>query len=138
MDMPDIKKRLKNGGDLHDMATWQLNFGSQRNVQRAYDGALLIGDAAGFINPLTGGGISNALTSAKLAAETIHQAFLKEEFSREALRIYEDFCKKQLWPTMRQSYWLQRTLEFLPFVTDWICRRAQHDSAFAQTFMTKL
>lgn len=138
MDMPDIEKRLKNGGDLRDVATWQLNFGSQKNVQRAYDGALLVGDAAGFINPLTGGGISNALTSAKLAAETIHQAFLKEDFSRQALRIYEDFCKQQFWSGMRQSYWLQRTLEFVPFITDWICRRAQHDSAFAQTFMTKL
>lgn len=138
MEMPEIKKRLRNGGEIHDVATWQLNFGSQKNVQRAYDGAVLVGDAAGFINPLTGGGISNALTSARFAVETVHQAFLQEDFSRRVLSAYEDFCNEQLWPTMRRSYWLQRTMEFLPFVMDWICKRAQHNSQFARTFMTKL
>lgn len=138
MEMPDIKKRLKRGGQIHGLATWQLNFGSQKDVQRAYDGALLIGDAAGFINPLTGGGISNAVISARLAAETVHQAFLKEDFSVETLRVYDEFCKQELWRGLRRSYYLQRALELTPFVVDWLVRRAQKDSEFAQIFMTKL
>ncbi len=55
LEMPAIRERLKHGGVLRDVATWQLNFGSQRNLQHVYDGAVLVGDAAGFINPLTGG-----------------------------------------------------------------------------------
>lgn len=138
LEMPDIKARLKKGGQVHDVATWQLNFGSQKNVRRAYDGALLIGDAAGFINPLTGGGISNALTSARLATETVHEAFLKQDFSRNTLGVYEEYCHEQLWPGLRRSYYLQRVMEFVPFVVDWLVKRAEHDNEFAQTFMTKL
>jgi flavin-dependent dehydrogenase len=138
MEMPEIKKRLKDGGRLHGVRTWQLNFGSQRNVKRAYDGALLVGDAAGFINPLTGGGISNAIMSARLATETIHEAFLKGDFSYETLRVYEDYCQSHFWHTLRRSYVLQRALEFIPSVVDWIVKRAHHNSEFAQTFMTKL
>lgn len=138
MEMPDIKKRLRNGGQVHDVATWQLNFGSQKNVQRAYDGALLVGDAAGFINPLTGGGISNALVSARLASETVHDAFLKGDFSRRTLKVYETYCDQEMWSSMRRSYLLQRTLGYFPFVADWLIGRMGQSSEFAQTFMTKL
>ena len=138
MEMPDIKKRLKNGGQVHGVATWQLNFGSQKNIRRAYDGALLVGDAAGFINPLTGGGISNAVISAWLATETVHQAFLKEDFSLNTLKVYEEYCEQQLWRGLRRSYYLQRVMEYAPFAVDWLVRRAQSSSEFAQIFMTKL
>ncbi len=138
MEMPDIKKRLKNGGQVHGVATWQLNFGSQKNIRRAYDGALLVGDAAGFINPLTGGGISNAVISAWLATETVHQAFLKEDFSLNTLKVYEEYCEQQLWRGLRRSYYLQRVMEYAPFAVDWLVKRAQSSSEFAQIFMTKL
>lgn len=138
MEMPDIKKRIRNGGKLHGVATWQLNFGSQKNIQRVFNGALLIGDAAGFINPLTGGGISNAVISARLAVETIHQAFLKEDFSADTLSVYEEYCKQELWRGLRRSYYLQRVMEITPFAVDWLVKRAQHNSEFAQIFMTKL
>lgn len=138
MEMPDIKKRLKNGGKLSGVATWQLNFGSQKDIQRVDDGAILIGDAAGFINPLTGGGISNAVISARLAVEVVHQAFLKEDFSVATLKVYEEYCKQELWRALRRSYYLQRVMEITPFAVDWLVKRAQHNSEFAQMFMTKL
>ncbi|MDT8304625.1 MAG: NAD(P)/FAD-dependent oxidoreductase [Anaerolineae bacterium] len=138
LDMPAIRPRLHVDAQVNDVATWQLNFGSQPHVQRAYDGAMLVGDAAGLINPLTGGGIANAITSAWLAAATAHQAFLKEDFTRESLRIYEDFCDRHIWPTMRRSYIIQRTLDLAPAIVDWIIKRAHSDNEFAQTFMTKL
>jgi geranylgeranyl reductase family protein len=138
LEMPEIKKRVKNGGQLRDVGTWQLNFGSQKNVQRAYAGALLVGDAAGLINPLTGGGISNAISSAWLAAETTHAAFLKGDFSHEAFHPYDEYCRTTFGPTMQRSYLLQRALEHLPFAVDWIVQQAQENSEFAQTFMTKL
>lgn len=138
LEMPAIRSRLRPGYAVHDVATWQLNFGSQRSIQRAYDGAMLIGDAAGLINPLTGGGIFNAIMSAWLAAATAHQAFLKEDFGRQSLRIYEDFCDRQIWPTMRRSYLIQRILDKVPAVVDWLIKRAHSDNEFARTFMTKL
>lgn len=137
LDMPAIRSRLRSDVAVNDIATWQLNFGSQP-VQRAYDGAMLIGDAAGLINPLTGGGIANAITSAWLAAATAHQAFLKEDFSHDSLRIYDDFCQRQIWPTMRRSYLIQRVLDKAPAIVDLIIKRAHSDNEFSQTFMTKL
>ena len=51
--LPDIEKRLKPGYALTGVKTWQLSFGSQ-SMQRAYSGALLVGDAARVLHPLAG------------------------------------------------------------------------------------
>jgi geranylgeranyl reductase family protein len=138
MAMPMIKKRLKNGGEVRDKATWQLNFGSQRKLQHAYDGALLTGDAAGFINPLTGGGIHNALISAKMAAEVIHECLSKGDVSRKALLVYEKLVHDEMWTGMRRSYFIQRWLLRFPRLVDFVIGRMTADSEFAKTFMSKL
>ncbi len=138
LDFPEIKKRLKKGGELRDMATWQLNFGSQKNMHHAFDGAILVGDAAGFINPLTGGGIHNALVSAKLAADTIHQSLKAGDTSRQNLKIYEQLCHDALWNNMKRSYQLQRWLMNFPFLIDFLIKRMGANSRLAKTFLTKL
>jgi len=53
-----------------------------------HGGVLLVGDAAGFYDPLTGEGIYTALRSAELAAEVIHGALARGDFSRAALTSY--------------------------------------------------
>lgn len=138
MEMPDIQKRLHNGAELHDVASWQLNLGSEKQVQRAYDGALLVGDAASFINPLTGGGIGNAVNSGWLAALVAHAAFLKDDFSRETLGVYDGYCDGYLWPPMHLAYLMQRAMEYFPSGVDWLARWAQHDNTFSRMFVTKL
>ncbi len=138
LSFPDIKKRLLNGGQLRDIATWQLNFGSQKHLQHTFDGAVLVGDAAGFINPLTGGGIHNAIISATLAAQTVAEAFSKEDTSRAALKIYEERCRQAMWRSMNRSYFLQRTLMQFPFMIDFLVKRMKENSLFAQTFLSKL
>jgi 2-polyprenyl-6-methoxyphenol hydroxylase-like FAD-dependent oxidoreductase len=40
---------------------------------RVLPGALLLGDAAGFVDPITGGGITQALLTAELLAEYLHR-----------------------------------------------------------------
>lgn len=138
LEMPDIKKRLKQGGKLRDVATWQLNFGSQKNLQHAYNGALLVGDAAGFINPLTGGGIHNALLSADFAAQTVDEAFKAGDTSRAGLQIYEERCHEAMWGGMNRSYRLQKWLMRFPFLIDFLVRWLKGDSQLAKIFLTKL
>jgi geranylgeranyl reductase family protein len=138
LEMPAIKKRLKHGGQLRDVATWQLNFGSQKKLQHVYDGALLVGDAAGLINPLTGGGIHNALISARLAAETAHEALAEGDTSFERLRVYADLCHQEMWDSMKRSYTMQRTFLYFPFLIDWLVIWGEENSQLAQTFLTKL
>jgi geranylgeranyl reductase family protein len=138
LEMPAIKKRLKSGNKLHDVATWQLNFGSQKGLQHSFNGALLVGDAAGFINPLTGGGIHNALVSAQLAADTAAAALTTEDFSRQNLQIYESLVHGELWGGMKRSYRLQKWLMNFPFLIDFLIRRLNENSVLARTFLTKL
>jgi geranylgeranyl reductase family protein len=136
--MPFIKPRLHEGYTLNNVATWQLNFGSQKNLQHAYDGALLVGDAAGLINPLTGGGIDNAIISGLLAAQTIDEAFKAGDTSREFLSIYEKRVHDEMWDGMRRAYYFQWTMGVAPFVVRWLIRRMSSDSSFAQAFLSKL
>jgi menaquinone-9 beta-reductase len=138
LTFPAIKKRLKNGGQLHDVAIWQLNFGSQKKLQHVYDGTILVGDAAGFINPLTGGGIHNSLISAKLAAQTIDEAFGKGDTSREGMKIYEQRCEKEMRDSMNRSYLMQKSFGHFPFIVDFLVKYMQENSQLAQTFLAKL
>ena len=136
--MPDIKRRLKNGGQLHDVATWQLNFGSQKHLQHTFDGALLVGDAAGFINPLTGGGIHNAIISARLASQTIHNALMQGDTSRENLKVYEKQVDAEMWDSMKRSYFIQRWVLKFPWLVDMLVTHVGENSSLAKTFLSKL
>ncbi len=136
--MPAIKKRLRPGWKLHDVATWQLNFGSQKNLQHVYDGAILVGDAAGFINPLTGGGIHNAIISAKLAARTVHEALQQGDVSRTNMQVYEQRVHEVLSSSMKRSYQIQRSLMRFPLLIDFWVKQMKENSGLAQMFLTKL
>lgn len=138
LEMPAIKKRLLRGGQLRDVATWQLNFGSQKNLHHVYDGAILVGDAAGFINPLTGGGIHNALVSADLAAQVADDALQANDPSRNKMRVYEQLCHEHMWESMRNSLWMQRAFMRFPILVDFLVKRMKENSQLAKTFLTKL
>lgn len=137
MGMPDIKKRLKPTTRVHSVMAWQLPFGSQR-MQRAYEGALLVGDAAGLINPLTGGGIHNAIISGDLAAAAAHDAIQANDITRQRLKQYETLCDEAMWESMRNSFLLQHWLFRFPLLVDFLIKYMGANSRFAQTFLTKL
>lgn len=137
LEMPAIRERV-NGHNLRDVAIWQLNFGSQKKLQHAFDGALLVGDAAGFINPLTGGGIHNALISAILAADTLTEALRAGDVSRERLSIYEQLCNDKMMPDMRKAFFYQRVLLNYPSVVDSLIKYLGRHGAVAKTFISKL
>jgi len=53
------------------------------------DGLMLAGDAARVVDPLTGGGIYNAMFTGKLAAETAAACIAKGDTSKKALMAYD-------------------------------------------------
>lgn len=71
------------------------------------DGALLVGDAAGYFDPFTGQGIYRALRSAELAAETAHAALRAGDTSARALAPYERARRRAFAPGER----MQRVVE---------------------------
>ncbi len=57
-------------------------------------GALVLGDAAGLVNPLTGGGLVYAVISGQFAAEAAHRALSKGSFRKEDLVCYDDLLRR--------------------------------------------
>jgi len=60
------------------------------------DNVLIVGDAAGHVNPLTGGGIITALEAGKYAGETVAAAIKEGDHSKKRLKEYEKICKKEI------------------------------------------
>jgi geranylgeranyl reductase family protein len=58
------------------------------------DRVLLLGDAAGFVNPLNGEGIHYAIYSGDIAAETLQEAFKANDLSQQFLSRYSKRCMK--------------------------------------------
>lgn len=60
------------------------------------DRSLLVGDAAGIVKPLTGGGIYTGIVAAKHAARTLSEAYESEDFSSRFLSRYQKYWKREL------------------------------------------
>lgn len=71
------------------------------------DGVLLVGDAAGYYDPLTGQGIFRALRSAELAARTIDSALAHGRVSEGSLTSYQRALRPAFGPGRR----IQRLVE---------------------------
>lgn len=63
-------------------------------IKSVADGIILVGDAARQTDPLTGGGILNAMEAGKIAGEVVAEAFERKDFSESSLREYEERCKE--------------------------------------------
>lgn len=68
------------------------------------DGALLVGDAAGYYDPFTGQGIFRALRGAELAASAIHAALEVGDTSARALAPYEQQRRRAFRPGERLQH----------------------------------
>ncbi len=86
---PSFKDRFKNAVPQEKPVGWNLPVGSKRRKSFG-NGFLLLGDAAGLIDPFTGEGIGNAMYSGKYAINTAIEAIENNDFSADFLARYED------------------------------------------------
>ena len=93
----------------------------------SWDGALLVGDSAGFIDPFTGEGIYHALRSGELAAEVIHEAFKANNFSKEFLQRYDRARTQEFRRKFRICHALQHIL-YRPWLANRVARSLARDS----------
>ena len=93
-----------------------------------FDRALLLGDAAGFVNPLTGEGIEFALESGAFAAEAVAEAVAAGDFSARGLSGYA-----RRWETrFRTAFRLNRRLMWAferPWLLDRVFRTANRSTS---------
>lgn len=79
------------------------------------DGVMLVGDAAHQTDPLTGGGILNAMQAGIIAGEVAAKAISAGNVRREALKEYEDRWREDIGKTIARSFQLK---EFFVKLTD--------------------
>ena len=90
------------------IVSWPLAIG-WRPAPLAFAGALLAGDAAALISPMSGSGIAAALHSGRLAGEACLRALARGDTSRAALLSYERAVRR----AFRPRYALERAAQTL-------------------------
>jgi menaquinone-9 beta-reductase len=131
-----LKARLKNARLLGDFQTWPLNtYDSQSAI--VANRVMLVGEAAGLVNPLNGEGIQYALQSGRWAAETAQTCFGNGDFSQNALNPYERRVENQLGGGFMLSALIVQLIRNRAFNPLWLqtfevmVARAKHDPAYA-------
>jgi geranylgeranyl reductase family protein len=85
---PNVSKALGNKFKIERMRAGSLRLGGVPTSSG--DHLLIVGDAAGMIDPLTGEGIHHAMEGGKIAAEFMLEAIAAGNFSAEAMQIYHE------------------------------------------------
>jgi geranylgeranyl reductase family protein len=111
-------ERFRGARPLEKPVGWNLPIGSKRRPVHGA-GFLLLGDAAGLIDPFSGEGIGNAFYSARVAVQCCAEAIAENDTSARSLRRYE----KGLWDVLgdelkvsHQLQWIGRVRPVLNFV----------------------
>jgi electron-transferring-flavoprotein dehydrogenase len=122
-------QRLLEGGEMVRYGAKAIPEGGYFSIPRtATDGAIIIGDSAGFLNSQRLKGIHLAMKSGMLAAETVFEALLKNDFSAAALSDFESrwrqsWIKDELWKVrnfhqgFEHGFWKGALHGALQFVT---------------------
>jgi len=105
---PALHKRSRSWQPLSEpVSTSPLIF---REPQPERDAVIMAGDAAAFVDPFVGDGISLALRSGTLAAESLIPFFRGEISLPSAARRYRQAYKQRLAPVFRASSRIRRML----------------------------
>lgn len=89
----ELRQRLRQLTRVSDFITTSpVVFGRRRTI--AGD-MFLVGDAAGFLDPFSGDGISSAIRSALLAGEAVEQFLTGKVSAEEAMRRYQSAYDKE-------------------------------------------
>ncbi len=122
-------RRFLEGGEMVRYGAKAIPEGGYFSIpQTTMDGALIVGDSAGFLNSQRLKGIHLAIKTGMLAAETAFQALLKDDFSRATLQDFgarwqRSWVKEELWKVrnfhqgFEHGFWRGTLHTALQFVT---------------------
>ena len=122
-------ERFLNARPLEKPVGWNLPVGSKRRPAHGA-GFLLLGDAAGLIDPFSGEGIGNAFYSARIAVGACAEAIAENDTSAASLRRYEDRLWEALGDELKVSHQMQWIGRMRP-VLNFVINKAAHNEAVA-------
>lgn len=135
---PDIQERIGNGKPGDKIRGWPITF---FNPDSSITGnrLLLVGEAAGLINPLSGDGIQYALLSARWASERLETCLQHDDFSKAALNAYKSKVEAEIGYDFALSNLLVQFPRNKTFSIAWMTilsimiSRAKKDPGYAST-----
>jgi flavin-dependent dehydrogenase len=132
---PALRERSRQWKPLSDpVSTSPLVF---REPQPERDGILMAGDAAAFVDPFVGDGISLALRSGSLAAESLLPFFAGDVSLAEAARNYVSAYERRLAPVFRMSSKIRRMLSLPQIIRTPILALLEKSPAIAHYLVSR-
>ena len=132
---PGLQERSRNWKALTEpVSTSPLDF---REPQPERDGILMAGDAAAFVDPFVGDGISLALRSGRLAGKCVLPFFAGDILLPEALRNYRLAYERRLVPVFRTSSKIRRMLDLPQTIRNPILHILEKTPAITRYLMAK-
>lgn len=108
---------LKKFTSKMDATPVELNVGAvpvAGTVPKSYtDGFIVVGDAAGHVDPITGGGIHITATCGRIAGEIAAEAIKNEKTSSNFLKRYEKLWKEEVGNNLKKSLKYRKILDKL-------------------------
>ena len=87
----DRMREAERVSDVYAASDWTF---ACRGI--AGEGYLLVGDAAAFIDPVFSSGVLLAMSSGELAADLLHEAFVRSDLSPRRFRTYERAVRRHV------------------------------------------
>ncbi|MCL2890835.1 MAG: NAD(P)/FAD-dependent oxidoreductase [Methanomassiliicoccaceae archaeon] len=105
-----LKALMKTiGADDNDVVRKYSGIIPLGGIRRTYaDNLLLIGDAAGQVKPISGGGLQPALRSSYCLSKTVNEAFDFNDVSGKFLSVYEKRWKDEVGKELKNGYRLRK------------------------------
>jgi geranylgeranyl reductase family protein len=131
-----LNKRLRNAKLVGQIGGWPLTTYNQ-NQPLIDNRVMLIGDAAGLVNPLNGEGIQYALLSGRWASEVAISCLGVNDFSRESLTAYQNIVDRELQYGMSLAGFIVQLIRNRSFNPIWLrslelmAARSRVDSNYA-------
>jgi geranylgeranyl reductase family protein len=134
---PLFKERFKDAKLLGEIKGWNLPIASYHRKCFG-SGFLLLGDAAGLIDPLSGEGVGNAMISARTAALVAVEALQKDDFSEKFLKKYDKYLWDVIGDEIKANYRVQRLGKMFPHLIDKLMEKASKDENYRKKLESKL
>jgi menaquinone-9 beta-reductase len=120
-----FKQRFEGAVQLEKPVGWNLPVGTKHRINHG-DGFMLLGDAAGLVDPFTGEGIGNAMVSAKYAIQLAKKSKKNHDYSEKILSEYDSLLWSELGKELRTSTKLQKLAKY-SFLLNFVINRASRN-----------
>jgi len=109
-------KYLKSVGSINRVCGSSRSWGIPlKPIEQTYTNrVLVVGDSAGQIKPITGGGILYSLVCGDIAASVLDSCLEKDDLSENALAVYQVLWKKKIGKEIQSSYSIRKFVEKIP------------------------